>query len=56
MSLKKTDSDDADVSLTKSDVVLSFNMEVIFVGFDKYVKLKFTGSGYGSSKFKISAA
>jgi hypothetical protein len=29
MSLNKTDSDDADVSLTKSDVVLSFNMEVV---------------------------
>uniref|UniRef100_A0AC34QCC0 Calcium-dependent secretion activator n=1 Tax=Panagrolaimus sp. JU765 TaxID=591449 RepID=A0AC34QCC0_9BILA len=29
MSLNKTDSDDADVSLTKSDVVLTFNMEVV---------------------------
>uniref|UniRef100_A0A7E4VUH8 Calcium-dependent secretion activator n=1 Tax=Panagrellus redivivus TaxID=6233 RepID=A0A7E4VUH8_PANRE len=29
MSLNKTDSDDADVCLTKSDVVLTFNMEVV---------------------------
>lgn len=57
MSLNKTDSDDGDVSLTKSDVVLTFNMEV---SLDSSVtssnSSSIVGCCDGSTKFKISSA